>query len=283
MNSPFVPDPIILDPEIVETREIGLRSDFLDQRLRFNATLFRFAVGRAARAEDDSTTRTTPVNCFRQGDSDRATEWRQTSGLEVELFYVPGERWELDFSLGLLDSEYLDIGDPPANGTGLQPGIPLQYAPEQSFSLGLRYRLPLARGGELLFAGNYGWMDDYQRAAAERVPDAGIADGSNRPEPAYGVLNARVVYRTPRALAGLAVRHESDERVVRQRRVRHGSLLGLRLRHRRPAARSRRGPAVRFRLMPALRTWDVREPVDEQELHALAADAVGHALSVGGQ
>ena len=77
------------------------------------------------------------------------------------------------FSLGLLDTEYLDIGDPPANGTGLQPGIPLQYAPEQSFSLGLRYRLPLARGGELLFAGNYGWMDEYQRAAASEFQTKG--------------------------------------------------------------------------------------------------------------
>src|SRR5690606_12376641 len=34
------PEPIILDPEIISTREFGLRSDLLDGRLRFNATYF---------------------------------------------------------------------------------------------------------------------------------------------------------------------------------------------------------------------------------------------------
>ena len=193
VNSPFVPDPINLDPEIIETREIGLRSDFLDQRLRFNATLFssRWDGLRVPKRLDDPNN---PGQPLPQGvpTSDGVAA---TSGLEVELFYVPGERWELDFSLGLLDSEYLDIGDPPANRTGLQPGIPLQYAPEQSFSLGLRYRLPLARGGELLFAGNYGWMAEYQRAGPSEFQTRD-ADGSNRPEPAYGVFNARVVYES---------------------------------------------------------------------------------------
>jgi iron complex outermembrane recepter protein len=106
---------------------------------------------------------------------------------------LPGERWELDFSMGVLDTAYLDIGEPPANGSGLQPGIPFAYAPDTSYSLGARYRWPLRRGGELLFAGNYGWMDEYQRAPGNQVQSKN-PDGSDNPEPAYGVLNARVVY-----------------------------------------------------------------------------------------
>ena len=79
-------------------------------------------------------------------------------------------------------------------GTGLQPGIPFAYAPESSYAIGARYRWPLRSGGELLFAGNYGWMDDYQREAANQFQSKN-PDGSNRPEPAYGILNARVVYQ----------------------------------------------------------------------------------------
>ena len=97
------------------------------------------------------------------------------------------------FRLGLLDTDYLDVGDPPTNGTGLQPGIPFQYAPETSYALGVRYRLPLSMGAEMLFVGNYGWMDEYQRFGADQLQPKN-PDGSNDPEPAYGILNARVVY-----------------------------------------------------------------------------------------
>jgi iron complex outermembrane receptor protein len=83
---------------------------------------------------------------------------------------------------------------PPANCTGLQPGIPFAYAPELSYSLGARYRLPLSTGGEVLFVGNYGWMDEYQRTAESQFQTKN-PDGSSDPEPGYGVLNARIVYQ----------------------------------------------------------------------------------------
>ncbi len=45
----------------------------------------------------------------------------------------------------------------------------------------------------MLFVGNYGWMDEYQRHSASQFQTKN-PDGSNDPEPAYGILNARVVY-----------------------------------------------------------------------------------------
>ena len=191
-NSPLLPDPILLDPEVVTTKEIGLRSDWLDQRLRLNATLFD-SVWDGLRVQKRIEDPNNPGQLTAQG-IPASDGLAATAGLELELFYVPGERWELDFALGLLDSEYLDIGDPPVNGSGLQPGIPLQYAPESSFSVGVRYRWPLAQGAELLFSGNYGWMDEYQRVASNEFQSKN-PDGSAKPEPAYGVLNARIVYR----------------------------------------------------------------------------------------
>lgn len=182
-NNPL--GPTVLDPEIVTTREIGLRSDWRDNRLRLNATLF------------DSHWDGLRVRKLVEGTNLRATTSEgvaQSQGLEVEIRYLFGQRFELDFGVGLLDTEYLDIGDPPANGTGLQPGIPFSYAPVKSFSLRARYRWPLARGGEVLFAGAYGWMDEYQRAAASDFQTKN-PDGTTSFEPAYGILNARVVYQ----------------------------------------------------------------------------------------
>jgi iron complex outermembrane receptor protein len=172
-------------------RELGLRSDWADGRLRFNATLFDsswdgFRVGKFIEHPSN------PNQIIRITTDDGVA---QAQGLEFELFYLPGERWELDFALGLLDTEYVDIGDPALNSTGLQPGIPFAYAPETSYSLGARYRWPLSTGGELLFVGNYGWMDEYQRASENQFQSKN-PDGSNKPEPAYGILNARLVYQS---------------------------------------------------------------------------------------
>jgi iron complex outermembrane receptor protein len=190
INDTRLPAPYEIDPEVVATKEIGLRSDWLDARLRFNATLFdsRWDGFRVPKTIDDPNN---PILDIVIVTSDGVAQAR---GLELELFYLPGERWELDFALGLLDTEYVDIGDPPANGTGLQPGIPFAYAPETTYSLGARYRWPLGNGGELLFAGDYGWMDEYQRESASQNQTKN-PDGSNNPEAAYGILNARVVYQ----------------------------------------------------------------------------------------
>ncbi|HWN40121.1 MAG TPA: TonB-dependent receptor [Gammaproteobacteria bacterium] len=183
--SPVVPDPIVLDPEIVSTSEIGLRSDWLDARLRFNATLFdsEWDGLRVAQRLIDSP--------FTIPSSDGVAE---ATGLEIDLSYLPGDRWQLELGLGLLDSEYVDVGVPPANGSGLQPGTPFAYAPDTSVSLSARYRWPLAGGAELALIGNYGWMDEYYRARAADQQSKND-DGSHKPEPAYGILNANVVFQ----------------------------------------------------------------------------------------
>jgi outer membrane receptor protein involved in Fe transport len=118
----------------------------------------------------------------------------EATGLEIDLSYLPGDRWQLELGLGLLDSEYVDVGVPPANGSGLQPGTPFAYAPDTSVSLSARYRWPLAGGAELALIGNYGWMDEYYRARAADQQSKND-DGSHKPEPAYGILNANVVFQ----------------------------------------------------------------------------------------
>ena len=80
----------------------------------------------------------------------------------------------------------------PEDGTGLQPGLPFAYAPDRSASVAVQYELPLQNGGRVLFMGNYGWMDDYIRDAAnQRIPPSD--DGGIKMEPSYGILNARAV------------------------------------------------------------------------------------------
>src|SRR5690606_38881794 len=83
----------------------------------------------------------------------------EASGLELEFVWAPNDRWLVTGGVGLIDTEYLELGDVDPTGNGLQPGLPFAYAPDNSASLGLQYDMPLSGGGRVLFSANYGWMD----------------------------------------------------------------------------------------------------------------------------
>ncbi|HEX6998020.1 MAG TPA: TonB-dependent receptor [Gammaproteobacteria bacterium] len=187
---PNFPEPIVLDPEIVSTREFGVRSDWLEGRLRFNASYF-------ASKWDGLRVPILPPDPNNPGQNlpfpvNTSEGLAEADGWEFELVWAPTDRWRINGSLGIIDTRYLDLGNVPTDGTGLQPGNPFAYAPENSASVGLTYELPLANGGHVLFVGNYGWMDEYVRDAAnQRIPPG--PDGRPQMEPAYGIFNARVV------------------------------------------------------------------------------------------
>jgi iron complex outermembrane receptor protein len=190
--SPNFPDPIILDPEIITTREFGLRSDWMNGTLRFNATYFQSKWDglRVPILPDDPNNPGQKLP-FPVNTSEGLAE---ADGWEFETIWAPTDRFRLTGGIGLLDSNYLDIGDPDPTGVnGIQPGSPFAYAPDSSASVGVTYSFPLQEGGQLTLAGNYGWMDQYVRDPAnQRTPKD--ANGNTIFEPSYGILNARLRY-----------------------------------------------------------------------------------------
>jgi len=190
--SPNFPDPIVLEPEIITTREFGLRSDWMNGRLRFNATYFasKWDGLRVPILPDDPNNPGQKLP-FPVNTSEGLAE---ADGFEFELIWAPNDRLRINGGIGLLDSTYLNIGDPDPSGVnGIQPGLPFAYAPDTSASVGVTYRIPLESGGQLMLVGNYGWMDQYIRDPAnQRIPKD--ANGNTKFEPAYGILNARLRY-----------------------------------------------------------------------------------------
>jgi iron complex outermembrane receptor protein len=177
-----------LPAEIVENTEIGLRSDWLDGALRFNATYFdaTWTGMRVIKVAVDSAGNTQPFP-ITTGEGKGTAD-----GFEFEVIWLPTERLTLNLGLGLIDTNYIVAGF--FNGvSGNFPGAPFAYAPEKSGTVGVQYDIPLKGGGNLLLAGNYGYTGDYARDAAyNRTP----IDENGLPvtEPAYGVFNARFVY-----------------------------------------------------------------------------------------
>jgi iron complex outermembrane receptor protein len=177
-----------LPPELIDNWEVGLRSDWMDGRLRFNATYFDslWEHMRIIQLPVDMAGNTQPFP-YDSGDGEGTSK-----GFEFEVVWVPTDQLQLNFGLGLIDTNYTQAGR--FNGTtGQYPGAPFAYAAEESYTLGANYDIPLANGGHIMLVGNYGYMGDYARDAAYQRT---LIDANGTPilEPGYGILNARFVY-----------------------------------------------------------------------------------------
>ncbi len=180
---------IPLPEEVIENTEIGLRSDWLDGRLRFNATYFDSDWNgmRVTLLPVDGLGNTQPFP-YNSGEGAGVA-----SGFEFEVIYAPTDRMTLNFGLGLIDTEYIQSGE--FDGvTGNYPGAPFAYAAEESATVGVQYDVPMRNGGRILLAGNVGYTGDYSRDAAYQRTQRDPVTGQSILEPSYTILNTRFVY-----------------------------------------------------------------------------------------
>jgi outer membrane receptor protein involved in Fe transport len=178
-----------LPAEIVANTEIGLRSDWLEGRLRFNATYFDadWDGMRVTMLPVDSLGNTQPFPYNSGEGAGTANGW------EFEVIWAATERLTLNAGLGLIDTNYIQAG--VFNGvTGNYPGAPFAYAADQSGTLGVQYDIPMRNGGHILLVGNAGYTGEYARDAAYQRTQ--IDPVTLRPilEPSYTILNTRFVY-----------------------------------------------------------------------------------------
>jgi iron complex outermembrane receptor protein len=177
-----------LPQENVENKEVGMRSDWLSGKLRFNATYFD-SLWKGMRVNllpTDNAGNTQPFPVLSGEGEGTASGW------EFEVVWVPTPRLRLNFGLGLIDTNYIQSGT--FDGvTGNLPGSPFAYAPDKSGTIGANYEIPLSSGAHILLVGDYGYMGPYARDAAYQRT---LIDANGRPvlEPGYGILNGRFVY-----------------------------------------------------------------------------------------
>ncbi len=192
-------------PERLNNFEVGLRSEWFDRRLRFNATAFDMNLTdrQGATAVPDPTAQTGfVIQVLSQGDVD-------LDGIELEGTLAVTDRFTLDASAGWID--YVMENPCVNNGLFLIPS-PI----ERSWNLGSRYNLPTGNGGNVSIGLNYSWVGaqethpggltpaqyDEHNCAARLAPGPGGApntaplnfqDSRHRVD-SYGLLNATVRY-----------------------------------------------------------------------------------------
>lgn len=165
------------DPEYVTSAELGIKTDLLDRRLRFNGAIFA------------SEYRNIHFGASFQGAAGEPILVTQNAGeaeihgLELEWELHPARSWVLTGSASWLDSELVEVD--PRVPAGLDPGNELPQAPEWSYALSLQRSLVIGETAALI-------------ARADWTHTAGyfldIANAESVAQKPYGLLAARLSY-----------------------------------------------------------------------------------------
>jgi iron complex outermembrane recepter protein len=158
-------------PETVWSYEVGLKSEFLDHRVRANLAAFRTNYDNI-----QLNLITNGVNTVFNVDAARLY------GYEAELTIIPVGRLELFGSVGYVHDKYTEI-QPAVTGITYSNEIP--YTPNYTESAGARYGIELAGYGTMTPSLNFSY-----RSSAFTQPNNSAASYM----PGYGLLSARIQY-----------------------------------------------------------------------------------------
>ena len=165
---------VSFDPETALTYEIGLRSEWLNRKLRLNATLFD-----SEYHDIQLRQQTVIAGEFTTLIANAARA--RIRGAEVELIATPVEGLIFNAALGHLAPKYLDVGQV----RGLTLASHFQRTPRNSFSGSVDYQTPL-RSGILEFHADFSYRsrEQFQIFAA------------SNDQAGYSLLGARIAFRS---------------------------------------------------------------------------------------
>ena len=143
-------DPLAFDPETLESYEIGVKWQGLDDRLRINAAGFVSEYGNVQ------------IQLFETGGGPLTQNAGVADiiGVEVEVTAVPHERLLLNAGFGYIDAEYDELNLPTTNvAQAINLDTKLPNTPETTVNISADYTHPLA-WGSLVVRGDYRYTDD---------------------------------------------------------------------------------------------------------------------------
>ena len=177
-----------IDPEKVVNFEVGLRTTWLDGRLRVNPTGYwmawtnRQSAQQQACPNDPSCPTGFRIVTVNSGDVD-------VYGLELDAQFALTSRLTVEGAVGTTKYRLKDI---VANkGPYLFPD-----QPTPTYNLGLTYAAPSMHFGDLAFNLNYAYQGSQQTYPGSLTYPAGTVDSSYE-LPSYGLVNARLQLTTP--------------------------------------------------------------------------------------
>ncbi|MGD9842605.1 MAG: TonB-dependent receptor [Steroidobacteraceae bacterium] len=164
-------------PENLVTYEAGLRSEFLDHRVRLNLTGFY---------TDYKDMQVSAIKFFGTQPAQITLNAGATvSGVELDTVVAVSDHLTVRGAFGYTKSEYASDIAVQTSGV-LGRTSPLLRSPKISYTVGTTYKQPLINDAELVFDLNWGWKDSQSSTAS---PTNTVI------LPSYGLLNGRLEYQ----------------------------------------------------------------------------------------
>ena len=159
-------------PEKLVSYEVGIRSELLERRLRFNATAFY------SDYKDIQTNVFDPYNTriFDVINAGKAV----VKGVELDVTALVFDGVTVSLSYGHVDPEFKKVVD--LGGNDITSGFDFPHAPRNSYNLNVDYRSQETMLGVVEANLNYGWQDKY----------FGVANSPALVADSYGLLNGRL-------------------------------------------------------------------------------------------
>jgi iron complex outermembrane receptor protein len=192
-NYPASVNPV-LDPERLDSYELGIKTSFARDRVRLSSALFHYDF------EDLQVSRGGPGAFITTENAASAA----VRGLEVDVSAAVTDKLSVDAGAAFIDSEYTDYiagvlvpsTVPPYGSVPLAGGLDVRgqsllRSPDEGAYVGIRYELALRRGSRLAISGDYSYKGDYYFDFSP-VPETEWLR-----QDAYDVLNARLAYSPP--------------------------------------------------------------------------------------
>ncbi len=188
------------DPEIVDSFEIGVKSD-VSSNLRANVTLFNLD------HKDRQYISVLPVTSPEDLNQILGNVGKSTStGLEAEITYVASNALTFDFALGYIDAEFeevLTLDPDTGNSIDISDQFAISNTPEYTANFSANYTLE-TDVGYFMFVANYYYRDDYN--IDETANSLLSQDG-------YGLANVSITWESESGqyYAGLHAKNLTDE------------------------------------------------------------------------
>ncbi|MEQ8860846.1 MAG: TonB-dependent receptor [Pseudomonadales bacterium] len=134
------------DPETVDSVELGLKTQFWDQRAQVNDAAFY-------NDYQDLQVNFLLFTSFTTDNAAKAT----IQGIEIESTLLPTDNLTLQANVTFLDAEFDEYQFSPTIDLA---GDTLNRAPESTFALSAQYDVPLGAAGTIAARADYYWQDD---------------------------------------------------------------------------------------------------------------------------
>jgi len=145
LSGPFAPEELM-------SYELGLKSQWLDDRLRINATAY-FSDFQGYQLQSIEGVNTIITNAD-----------AEIAGFELEMDYIPAAGWELSLLTSLTDSELTAFANPamlnPATNGPVRAGGPTPRTPDLAYRASVTRCFNMEGNGDLSATLNYSWQDD---------------------------------------------------------------------------------------------------------------------------